>query len=118
MNAAFCHFVQVRGDVLCLARYMYILMDVLKQTNKIRMVLSILYLRGHRWEFLNYVYTCISLRIVLTLTNDADPDEMGLHCLPKYTQRVISFLASGHFFRLLITFANSLDPDQDRQNVI
>ena len=27
------------------------------------------------------------------------------------------FLASGNFFRLLITFANSLDPDQDRQNV-
>ena len=28
-----------------------------------------------------------------------------------------SFLASDDFCRLLITFANSLDPDQDRQNV-
>ena len=28
-----------------------------------------------------------------------------------------SFLASGHFCHLLITFANSLDPDQDQQNV-
>ena len=28
-----------------------------------------------------------------------------------------SFLASGDFFRLLITFANSLDPDQGQQNV-
>ena len=28
-----------------------------------------------------------------------------------------SFLASGDFYSLLITFANSLDPDQDRQNV-
>ena len=28
-----------------------------------------------------------------------------------------SFLASGDFWHLLITFANSLDPDQDRQNV-
>ena len=28
-----------------------------------------------------------------------------------------SFLASGDFFRLLITFANSLDQNQDRQNV-
>ena len=28
-----------------------------------------------------------------------------------------SSLASGDFYRLLITFANSLDPDQDRQNV-
>ena len=27
------------------------------------------------------------------------------------------FLASGNFCRLLITFANSLDPDQDRQNL-
>ena len=28
-----------------------------------------------------------------------------------------SFLVSRDFFGLLITFANSLDPDQDRQNV-
>ena len=28
-----------------------------------------------------------------------------------------SYLASGDFCRLLITFANSLDPDQDRQKV-
>ena len=28
-----------------------------------------------------------------------------------------SFLASGDQYRLLVTFANSLDPDQDRQNV-
>ena len=28
-----------------------------------------------------------------------------------------SFIASGNFFRLLITFANSLEPNQDRQNV-
>ena len=28
-----------------------------------------------------------------------------------------SFLASSDFCRLLITFANSLDPDQDQQNV-
>ena len=27
-----------------------------------------------------------------------------------------SFLASGHFCRLLITFANSLDPDQAKKN--
>ena len=30
---------------------------------------------------------------------------------------VISFLASGDFCHLLITFANSLDSDQDRQKV-
>ena len=30
---------------------------------------------------------------------------------------LFSFLASGDFCRLLITFANGLDPDQDRQNV-
>ena len=28
-----------------------------------------------------------------------------------------SFLASGNLCCLLITFANSLDPDQDRQNI-
>ena len=28
-----------------------------------------------------------------------------------------SFFASGDFCHLLITFANSLDPDQDRKNV-
>ena len=32
-------------------------------------------------------------------------------------QCVYSFLASGDFCRLLITFAISLDPDQDQQNV-
>ena len=31
--------------------------------------------------------------------------------------RLNSFLASGNFYHLLISFANSLDPDQDRQNV-
>ena len=30
--------------------------------------------------------------------------------------RITSFLASCNFCRLLITFANSLDPDKDRQN--
>ena len=29
-----------------------------------------------------------------------------------------SFLATGDFCRLLITFTNSLVPDQDRQNVV
>ena len=29
----------------------------------------------------------------------------------------LTFLASGHFCHLLIIFANSLDPDHDRQNV-
>ena len=40
----------------------------------------------------------------------------------SYTKKVkssfISFLASGEFCRLQITFANSLHPDQDGQNVI
>ena len=33
------------------------------------------------------------------------------------TIHINSFPASGDFCRLLITFANSLDPDQARQNV-
>ena len=48
----------------------------------------------------------------------ADPENMVSHDLACYiVQRVNSFLASGDFFRLLITFVNSLDPDQDRQKV-
>ena len=34
-----------------------------------------------------------------------------------YLSSINTFLASGDFCRLLITFANSLDPDQARQNV-
>ena len=34
-----------------------------------------------------------------------------------YTSSAESKLASSDFCRLLITFTNSLDPDQDRQNV-
>ena len=30
---------------------------------------------------------------------------------------ISSFLASGYFCRLLITFANSFDPDQNRQEI-
>ena len=32
-------------------------------------------------------------------------------------QNMNTFLARGNFFHLLITFANSLDPYQDRQNL-
>ena len=35
----------------------------------------------------------------------------------KENFNVNSFLASGNVFHLLITFANSLNPDQDRQNI-
>ena len=40
-------------------------------------------------------------------------------CIPAYFDSPGSFtlLASGDFCRLLITFANVLDLDQDRQNV-
>ena len=55
--------------------------------------------------------------------------DLGVHCLPVTLLRVSrlqwvkSFLASGYFCHLLITFANSLDSDQAqsfhqaRQNV-
>ena len=35
---------------------------------------------------------------------------------PYYSLTLTFFHASGDFCRLLINFANSLDPDQDRQN--
>ena len=37
--------------------------------------------------------------------------------LVKFYLEFNSFLASSDFCRLLITFANSLDPDHDQQNV-
>ena len=39
------------------------------------------------------------------------------HSAVAVSRVINSFLACGNFCRLLITFANSLDPDQDRQNV-
>ena len=53
--------------------------------------LSVFFLRGHRLKFQNFD-EYMSLKIVLILANNADPDEMppyvafhlGLHCLPKY----------------------------------
>ena len=39
-------------------------------------------------------------------------------CTLSVVYSLYSFLASGDFYRLFITFANILDPDQDRQHVI
>ena len=48
----------------------------------------------------------------------ADPENMVSHDLACYiVERINSFLASDDLFRLLMIFANSLGPDQDRQNV-
>ena len=50
--------------------------------------------------------------------------QSGIPCIPgvcncfKTTDPVLNyFLASSDFCHLLVTSANSLDPDQDRQNV-
>ena len=43
--------------------------------------------------------------------------EHGSFLIPSKQSLFNSFLASSDFCNLLITFANSLDPDQDRQNV-
>ena len=49
--------------------------------------------------------------------DSVDPD-IPLIFLSKYLGYILdSFLASGNFCRLLIIFANSLDPDQDRHSV-
>ena len=40
----------------------------------------------------------------------------GIICESSFGSDINYFLASGDFCILLITFANSLDPDQDRQN--
>ena len=41
----------------------------------------------------------------------------GCSWQPLMCLKIKFFLASSEFWRLLITFANSLEPDQDRQNV-
>ena len=46
--------------------------------------------------------------------NDIEPYEI---VVSKANQIVNHFLASGEFCHLLRTFANSLEPDQDRHNV-
>ena len=44
--------------------------------------------------------------------------ELGCQCPSMDHFKLLNFfLASGNFCCLLITFANSLDPDQDQQNV-
>ena len=56
-------------------------------------------LRGHRVPYPNYD-VFLSLRIVFTLTNSVDPDEMphyaafhlGLHCLSKYPFRGLQYI--------------------------
>ena len=42
---------------------------------------------------------------------------MGVNYLQRNLASVNSFLARGDFHCLLITFANILDPNQERQNV-
>ena len=53
-----------------------------------------------------------------------EPMFLGQHRVLDHPKKAVSiasvitsFLATGDFCRLPITFANSLDPDQDRQNV-
>ena len=53
-----------------------------------------------------------------SLDVDEDSDQNVMSSPAGYvSMSANSSLASGDFCRLLITFANSLDPDQDQQNV-
>ena len=61
-------------------------------------------------------YNCCINELVSVVTVAGDASFRG-SCMSVTFFLVISFLASGDVCRLLITFANSLDPDQDRQNV-
>ena len=80
--------------VINLLSTLCILMGFLIYIDTISMGLPIVYFKGTRVNFLNYV-VFLSLNIVLILANSADPDEMqqyaafhlGLHCWPKYLSR-------------------------------
>ena len=76
---------------------LFILIDYPIINDTISMGYSLLYLRGHRSNFLNYD-AFMSLKIVFILSNSTDSDEMAhyvhyvafhlcLHCFPKYSFR-------------------------------
>ena len=63
---------------------------------------------------INHIIAPYDMMHSLTLTADA----LGLCPSCSLHKRLYnSFLASNHFLHHLITFANNLDPDQDRHNV-
>ena len=74
--------------------------------------------------FQNQLFLNNSFRNTIRVSNSLDSDHLGPNCLQRLsaddTKRLKSnsFLASGAFCLLLITFANSLDPDQSSSNCI
>ena len=56
---------------------------------------------------------------ILAKWKKLEPNEIDFSqgCSQKVVSRSCSLPASGDYCHLLITFANSLDPDQARQNV-
>ena len=55
---------------------------------------------------------CTNLKNKLSLNFD-----VSRILIPEISEYLNALHASGNFWCLLITYANSLDPDQDRQNV-
>ena len=70
---------------------LFVLIDFPMRIDRISMILSILYLRGHMMIFLNYD-AFLACRCVFIFANSGDSDEMPqlaafhlcLHCLQKY----------------------------------
>ena len=67
----------------------------------------------------NYQYHVCWLNVLFKSLSENLAKHSKTYCLtqpfqPILIKRYISFLASRDFFPLMITFANSLDPDQDR----
>ena len=66
-----------------------------------------------------FIYIILYILHILPLTNvvcSFDPDQSQQDVMPDQDLKCFfrnSLLASGNFCCLLITFANSLDPDQD-----
>ena len=58
------------------------------------------------------------ISLVLSVREDWDSMQYTMYLVFTSKVNILNFiLASGDFCRLLITFANSLDPDQDKQSV-
>ena len=72
-------------------------------------------LKHHNFELLEFAHLELYIRYPQYKLHKLCSDNSKYHI--KTNIRINSFLLVAIFFHLLITFANSLDPDQDLQNV-
>ena len=65
----------------------------------------------------NIPWNTTVLPVQISVFENPGPEDLTVHLSVESLLTLNSFPASGDFCRLLITFVNSLDPDQAQQNV-